>query len=227
MTFDAAYIDQIVQNVMREMKSRVDAASSASAPVSGLQAHANAASEAAKPVMITSKVISEGVLLAAKAAGNTITLQSGAIITPSGKEYIRKNGVQVSGSTFPHAAKVTTGVFLVVGSHTVCQSAAAAAGWTVSAVSCEHDAARAALAALTSGITVTFGGEPSIVACLLNRNPDVRAAVITKATNLNTLTSVMSPQAVCLDSSGWSFGDILRLLRSLSAASRPHGWKEV
>jgi hypothetical protein len=259
MTVDAAYIDQIVQNVMREMKSRVTVPAVASAPTANGGSSCGRSPDRATPsdrrspavvetfgqsplrgqetraeraetitaLTIAAKVVSEDILMAARAAGRTIVLQSGAIITPSGKDYIRKNGVTVAGSALNKPATVSTGSFIVVGNNTTCQSAASTAGWKTSAVSNEHDAALAASQSLKNGITVTCGGEPSVVACLLNRNPDVRAAVITKATNLITLTTVMSPQVVCLDSIGWSFGDILKLLRSLSAANRPQGWKEI
>lgn len=227
MTVDAAYIDQIVQNVMREMKSRVTVPAVVSAPTASSQSKPVTVTEATTALTIAAKVISEDILLAAQAAGRTIVLQAGAIITPSGKDYIRKNGVTVAGSALNKPATVSTGSFIVVGNNATCQSAASTAGWKTLAVSNEHDAALAASQSLKNGIIVTCGGEPSIVACLLNRNPDVRAAVITKATNLITLTTVMSPQVVCLDSSGWSFGDVLKLLRSLSAANRPQGWKEI
>lgn len=227
MTIDAAYIDQIVQNVMREMKSRVTVPAVASAPMATSQTKPATATEAPTSLTIAARVVSEDILVAARAAGRTIVLQAGAIITPSGKDYIRKNGVTVAGSALNKPATVSTGSFIVVGNNATCQSAASTAGWKTAAVNNEHDAALAASQTLKNGITVTCGGEPSVVACLLNRNPDVRAAVITRATNLITLTTVMSPQVVCLDSSGWSFGDILKLLRSLSAANRPQGWKEI
>ncbi len=227
MNFDAAYIDQIVQNVMREMKSRVTVAAVASVPMATSQTKAVTATEAPTSLTIAAKVVSEDILVAARAAGRTIVLQAGAIVTPSGKDYIRKNDITVAGSALNKPVTVSTGTFIVIGSNSTCQSAASATGWKTSAVSNEHDAALAASQSLKNGITVTCGGEPSVVACLLNRNPDVRAAVITKATNLLTLTTVMSPQVICLDSSGWSFGDILKLLRSLSAANRPQGWKEI
>lgn len=227
MTIDAAYIDQIVQNVMREMKSRVTVPAAVSAPVTTSHAKPVTATEPSTALTIAAKVVSEDILVAARAAGKTIVLQAGAIITPSGKDYIRKNGVTVTGSALNKPATVSTGSFIVVGNNATCQSAASATGWKTLAVSNELDAALAASQTLKNGITVTCGGEPSIVACLLNRNADVRAAVITKATNLLVLTTVMSPQVVCLDSSGWSFGDILKLLRSLSAANRPQGWKEI
>lgn len=227
MIIDAAYIDQIVQNVMREMKPRVTVPAAVSAPVTTSHAKPVTATEPSTALTIAAKVVSEDILVAARAEGKTIVLQAGAIITPSGKDYIRKNGVTVAGSALNKPATVSTGSFIVVGNNATCQSAASATGWKTLAVSNELDAALAASQTLKNGITVTCGGEPSIVACLLNRNADVRAAVITKATNLLMLTTVMSPQVVCLDSSGWSFGDILKLLRSLSAANRPQGWKEI
>lgn len=227
MTVDAAYIDQIVQNVMREMKSRVTVPAVSSAPLATSQAVSVPSAEAGTSLTIAAKVVSEDILNAARAAGRTVVLQAGAIITPSGKDYIRKNAVTIAGSALNKPATVSTGSFIVVGNNATCQSAASATGWKTSVVSNEHDAAVIASQQLKSGITVTCGGEPSVVACLLNRNPDARAAVITKATNLLTLTTVMSPQVVCLDSSGWSFGDILKLLRSLTAANRPQGWKEI
>ena len=272
MNFDAAYIDQIVQNVMREMKSRVTVPAAVSAPNAGCgrssdlswgrspdratlsdrrspadgetfgqsqlrgqetlaqQDMTRAEHQTAEPptsLTIAAKVVSEDILVAARAAGRTIVLQAGAIVTPSGKDYIRKNGVTVAGSALNKPATVSTGTFIVIGSNSTCQSAASATGWKTAEVGNEHDAAMVAVQSLKNGITVTCGGEPSVVACLLNRNPDVRAAVITTATNLITLTTVMSPQVVCLDSSGWSFGDILKLLRSLSGANRPQGWKEI
>ena len=227
MTIDAAYIDQIVQNVMREMKSRVTVPAVASAPMAASHTKPATATEAPTALTIAAKVVSEDILIAARAAGRTIVLKAGAIITPSGKDYIRKNGVTVAGSALNKPATVSTGSFIVVGNNATCQSAASTAGWRTSSVSNEHDAALAASQSLKNGITVSCGGEPSVVACLLNRNPDVRAAVITKATNLITLTTVMSPQVICLDSSGWAFGDVLKLLRSLSAANRPQGWKEI
>ena len=93
MTVDAAYIDQIVQNVMREMKSRVTVPAVASAPMATSQTKPATATEASTSLTIAAKVVSEDILVAARAAGRMIVLQAGAIITPSGKDYIRKNGV--------------------------------------------------------------------------------------------------------------------------------------
>jgi hypothetical protein len=224
MTIDATYIDQIVQNVMREMNSRT-AVAAPSAQVANVNV---ATTSSSAPLQIAARVVSEAILDAAKAAGRSISLQSGAIVTPSGRDFIRRHNVTIAGSPAAKTTVATTGSFIAVGSLPTCQSAASAAGWKVIAAGSEFEAAEIARKTLKSGLVISCGGEPSVVACLLNRSSEVRAAVITKATNLLTLTTVMSPHVVCLDASGWSFGDILKLLRSLAVVSQtPTTWNEL
>lgn len=220
MNISAEYIDQIVQNVMREMQTRVPMMD-VSAPVETRQ------TAAAETLQIGSRVVSENVLTSANAAGRAITLAAGAVITPSGRDYIRKNGVRLVSDVGLKNSASNGGTFISIGDITT-SSAAAAAGWKMLTAPTEFGAAALASEKLATGIVTSFGGEPSVVACLLNRNPAVRAAVVTRTTNLATLTSVMNPQVVCLDSTGWSFAELLRLLRGLSMSSViPKQWKEI
>ena len=222
MSFDSAYIDQIVRNVMREMQSRT----TSSAPAALMQPIASK-TPTEQIISISSRVLSEKVLVTANAAGRAISLQPGTVITPSGRDYIRKNGVRLTSDVSGTGSASLSGVFIAVGTHAT-TSAASAAGWKALTASTEFDAASLASQHAAAGIVACCGGEPSVVACILNRNPAIRAAVITRATNLVTLITVMSPQVVCLDSSSWSFGDILRLLRSLAVPPcRPAQWKEI
>lgn len=220
MTISAEYIDQIVQNVMREMQTRVSPIDVA-APV-----HTKPVATP-EPVSIVSRVVSENVLLAANAAGRAITLVPGAVITPSGRDYIRRNGVRLASNVGQANAVSSGGTFISIGDITT-SSAAAAAGWKLFTAQTEFSAATLAIEKMATGMVTSFGGEPSVVACLLNRNPAVRAAVVTRTTNLAALTGVMNPQVVCLDSTGWSFAELLRLLRGLSMSSViPKQWKEI
>lgn len=220
MNISAEYIDQIVQNVMREMQTRVPMMD-VSAPVETRQ------TAATETLQIGSRVVSENVLTSANAAGRAITLAAGAVITPSGRDYIRKNGVRLVSDVGLKNSASNGGTFISIGDITT-SSAAAAAGWKMLTAPTEFGAATLASEKLATGIVTSFGGEPSVVACLLNRNPAVRAAVVTRTTNLATLTSVMNPQVVCLDSTGWSFAELLRLLRGLSMSSViPKQWKEI
>ena len=220
MTISAEFIDQIVQNVMREMQTRVPM-TIVPAPMASKQA------STLETLSIGSRVVSENVLITANAAGRAISLAAGAVITPSGRDYIRKNGVRLTSDVGGKSVTSIGGTFIVIGDNSN-SSAASAAGWNTLIVKSGFDAAALASEKLTSGMVASFGGEPSIVACLLNRNPAVRAAVVTRTTNLAALTSVMNPQVVCLDSTSWSFAELLRLLRGLSmSAAIPKQWKEL
>jgi hypothetical protein len=222
MTISAEFIDQIVHNVMREMQTR----KTSDAPTALMEPVTNRAS-ADRTISISSRVLSEKVLVTANAAGRAISLQPGTVITPSGRDYIRKNGVRLTSEVGGTGSASLSGVFVAVGIHAT-TSAASAAGWKALNATTEFEAADLASQHATTGIVACCGGEPSVVACLLNRNPAMRAAVITRATNLVTLATVLSPQVVCLDSSGWSFGDVLRLLRSLAIPPKtPAHWKEI
>ncbi len=220
MTINEQFIDQIVHNVMREMQTRVPM-TTVSAPVATNQ------TATLETLQIGSRVVSENVLIAANAAGRAISLAAGAVITPSGRDYIRKNGVRLSSDVAGKSDTSHGGTFIVIGDN-LNSSAASAAGWKTLTAKTELDAAILASKVFTTGMVTSFGGEPSIVACVLNRNPAVRAAVITRSTNLAALTSLMNPQVVCLDSTAWSFVELLRLLRGLSMfAAIPKHWKEL
>ena len=221
MTISTEFIDQIVHNVMREMQTRTtsNATAALAEPIASK-------SPAEQTISISSRVLSEMVLVTANAAGRAISLQPGTVITPSGRDYIRKNGVRLASEVSRTGSTSLSGIFVAIGTHAT-TSAASAAGWKALTASTEFEAADLASQHAATGIVACCGGEPSVVACILNRNPAVRAAVITRTTNLLTLITAMSPQVVCLDSSGWSFGDILKLLRSLSPASQPQGWKKI
>lgn len=226
MTDNAADIEQIVRSVMREMQFRVSPES-----VGTSVGHKSVTDGGGSDTLrISGRVVSENVLIESQASGRTVSLMPGAIITPSGRDYIRRNNIRVSSDINGRSAEATLGTLVVVGKNSVAESAAVTAGWKTLAATTEFEAASLASAHLADGVVACSGGEPSVVACLLNRNTLVRAAVVTRATNLMTLASVMNPQVICLDSSAWPFGDLLKLLRGLTAAGLrtvPADWREL
>ena len=221
MHINSETIDQIVRNVMRDMQPRTTSTSLA-APV---RIPAPDSSEAI--VQIDSKVITEEVLNAARAAGRIIAINPDAVVTPSARDYIRRNAVQLT-SRMVGSVTATSGLLIGIGASSLAFSAAAAADWKTLAVSTEREAAAITAQHITTGLVTCIGGEPSVVACLLNRNQAVRAAVVTRVTNLVTLAALMNPQVVCLEASGWSFGELLKVFRSLAATrTAPVDWQEM
>ncbi|MCP4171751.1 MAG: hypothetical protein GY758_13365 [Fuerstiella sp.] len=223
MTFSSQQIEAITQSVLRELHARgvVSAAAVAARNTSD-------DTSAAPVAVLQQKVITEDTLAAADAAGHSLAIPAGAVITPSGHDYIRRHAVSIS-SGLPSASTATTGTLISVGDCTAASSAAAAANWTIVAAGCEFEAAAEAEQVTERHPVACCSRQPSIAACLVNRDSSIRAAVVTQNTDMNLLFSAMNPQVICLDSNGWTFTELRRLFRRISAVSRatPAGWKEL
>lgn len=221
MNLSSELIDRIVQNVIRELQARAvtgGTSSAAAVPAEGGQL---------RPMLIDHPVITEEVLTTAQAAGRLVSLPSGAVLTPSGRDYIRKHGVRLSSAVTARPESRPQGLLVTVGTVASATAAAVATGWKTDRVSVETDAVPLALQHAANGRVICCGGEPSIVACLLNRESVLRAAVVTKQTDLAVLQTAMNPQVICLASEGWSHADVRRLLQSLkSPLDVPAGWIE-
>ena len=235
MIYSSQQIETITQSVLRELRSRGVAVATAprgsesispSQPTA-VEAKQSEADSKGASVVVTANVVTEDTLTAVQAAGRVVNIPAGAVITPSGHDYIRRHSVSVNVSS--GASKSGgIGTLLVIGTCASAETAARAAEWKSLDAGCEPDAAWKSRKHL-SGPVVCCGGNPSIVACLLNRDNKIRAAVVDARTDLTTLAATMNPQVVCLDSVGWSFASYLRLFRQLANAdmSAPKKWKEL
>jgi hypothetical protein len=220
MTFSSQKIEAITQSVLRELHAR--------GVVSAAAQNTNGGTSTASVAVLQQKVITEDTLAAAGAAGHSLAIPAGAIITPSGHDYIRRHAVSIS-SEFPSASAATTGALISVGNCSAASSAAAAVNWNIVAAACEFEAAAEAEKVAASHPVACCGGQPSIAACLMNRNTSLRAAVVTQTTDMDLLVSAMNPQVICLDSNGWTYTELRRLFQRMTAASSdtPAGWSEI
>ena len=233
MNISADLIDQIVRDVMRELNSRSASpmvrAASVQAAATFPPSNQSTNKLGTEPIAITHKVVSEDVLAGLGVAGKVITLPATAVLTPSGRDFIRRNQVRLTSITSGNtSAASNTGLMIAIGDNSSGQTAADTIGWSVQAAESEIAAAEIAMKVALNRKVVCCGGEPSIVCCVLNRQPELRAAVVTRNTNLTALGRSMNPHVVCLESTGWSIVDILRLLRSLNPGRQtPENWKEL
>lgn len=231
MNFSSEFIDQIVAGVMRELNLPIPPKPVAAAPA------VVATSDDAAAIQVHCNVVTEHLLSQLKAEGRLISLTSAAVITPSGRDYIRKNNVRISsgiglGTTTPTTqgnpqAIRTTGRLIQIGAATAPATAAAIAGWCQVSAASESEALRTLATRNPSQVQLCCGGEPSVLACLLNRDRQVRAAVVSRTTDLKRLSETMSPHVYCVDGSGWSVVDFVQLMKSLRPANAaPSGWTE-
>jgi len=249
MALSGDRIEEIVRQVLRELQagrtsrpaSAVTSAVAVTRPATAVPVLSAAASVSASAVedgvlRIADRAVTEAVLQAAGAAGRTVSLVRGAVLTPSGRDFVRRHNVRlasfVAGMSTAAAAgsavTATPGILVVCGRESTARSAAAALNWTIRDVADEFGAARAALEVLPGRRVVCVGCEPSIAACVLNRNGAVRAAVLERAQGMERLLERMQPHAVCLQSSGWSLLQLTKLFERLQRPiQEPSGWVDV
>ena len=128
MTVSSELIDEVVQIVMRELSLL---------PADGTAAP----NSAAGAVNLPHRVITESVLAGENTSDRTIKIATGAVITPSGKDYIRRHGIIVSNESNTPPNNSIDGVVLVVGDTKRVSAPAASAGWTVARATGNFDAA--------------------------------------------------------------------------------------
>ena len=225
MTYTESQIEAIVQSVLRELSSRGVAVAGASGCAS--VADVKPTTAAGVEIGLNDRVITEELLTAHVAAGKVI-VRPDAVITPSGHDFIRRSGIAVTRGS-ANSAKAAAGTVFAIGDCASVTAAAASVGWITKKAGCEFDAAEKSTPLVGMQPVVCCGGEASITACLLNRNTNTRAAVVNPTTDPARLIKKMNPQAICLNSAGWSFVDVTRLLRTLSDVSKaaPDKWKEL
>jgi hypothetical protein len=218
MIFSNELIDEVVRNVMRELKLSPTPATTSSTVI-----------HAASSVELSQRVITEDVLAGQIAPGATVVVPTGAVLTPSGRDYIRRHRIVISSVSSVTANGSSSGLVLVVGDMKSISSAAKSAGWAIDSAAGNFDAANLVAQKTADQRTVCCSDQPSVIACMVNRNTQRRAAVVNSETCLPGLLNDMNPDTVCLSVKGWSFMELLRMLKKLSGngGALPAGWKEL
>ena len=227
MPFTSQQIEAITQDVLRELRSLGVSIAAVQNEVPSRPSNAITTGEHST---LNARVITEDALAAAGVSGRTVSIPAGAVITPSGHDYIRRHRVSVTNGA-AEKSEDASGVLIVVGSCSAASSAATSARWSVIEAGCEFDAAYKAQKTRKQlpRPVICCGGQPAVVACLLNRNRELRAAVVAPDTDFVLLSESMNPHVVCMDSSGWSFAAFRRLFRQVDGSDlvAPSNWKEL
>lgn len=253
MTIRPGLIDEIVRNVLSELRG---GSSSGGAPtaVAGTSTYpaesargaverpaglsgsvatgrGDVAAErtAVEPLTLLQTVITEETLLQAGVTGCTIRVPARAVITPSGREYIRRHAIAIADCGVSAGESSAVGCVVIVDGSAAAVAAAESQGWSVQSV--PDDVAAAERAASASGTRcLCCCRQPARVACLLNRRPSIRAAVVDCGGDHNELFTVMQPNVVCLrGTDGWTVVTLRRLLKALAhvPSSVPPAWNEL
>ncbi|MCA9040787.1 MAG: hypothetical protein KDA65_10600 [Planctomycetaceae bacterium] len=212
MNVDQNLIDDIVQGVLQQLQPT--STTGASSPGSNL---------------VISEKLWTADLLAEKipAAVKVVQQLSGTIVTPSGRDYLRQHQIEVikgSESSSQSTSIKSRWKVLVVDSSPTFESC-----WTEmnrgGAIEWTRQRTDNISAAATEGISIlcrgeaagvmVLTGEPEQVACLANRNNQVRAVATKSAERLKQLKSSFQPNMICLDAKTVSYMELRQLVRTI------------
>jgi len=220
MNIDAQAIDEIVAGVLSQlgMTSTVERATrmSTSPPAMGN-----------RQLEIPETVITED-LLAEKASGaGTLLITQGAVITPSGRDWLRKHDVTWKrvNETKESARKSLWRLIVATPSEAIdkLNDEVTRWGWTVDCVSGSEEAAVCGVTSLnenTEGVVI-LTSEPERVACRANRHPHIRAASVAQVADIVRVKQQLGVNliAVCPDDRG--FFELRNMMKTLAAGGPP------
>ena len=236
---DDKAIEQIVRNVMGKLGA---SATGVSSDVTDLPVPWSAEVErsGSSPVVLTEKVITQELLERRLQNARQLVLGPTSILTPSARDFLRSRHVECN----RQAAGQSTGRQKSRWKAIVVQSNSALSrvlndlqesdrsGWCRESADCTNSAVKAALSALggaeVDGVVV-FAGQGALVACLANRDGQVRAAVVNDVSSINQAKSLMGANLVVVNAAGKSYYELRSLLRTLvdgDAPRPPAGWME-
>lgn len=176
---------------------------------------------------LTENVITED-LLSEKATGaSEIRLSPTAVITPSGRDWLRKQGVLWERSDRTPSSRKSAAWRLIVA--TTADAADKLTeevtrwGWTLDCVGGAEEAAVCGVTSLSEGTTgvVILTSEPERVACRANRHQHVRAASVTAVADVTRVRHQLGANFVTLCPGERGFFELRNMMKTLAAGGPP------
>lgn len=224
---EQALIERIVADVMRQLMADASPAPEPPAPArSTTNRQVQVAEKRTSSVRLDVKVVTEDTLQESVNGHKTVEVGDKAIVTPSGRDWLRRNKVELlrekssSGSQTDISRRGSGSVIVHSSSEAVekvLDHYASTEGWTSQRVGCRNDAVSLAESTVNGdgSPVVVFTNEPEAVVCEANRNRDLRAAVVGDVTAVARVKESMQGNLFVISPSGRSFFELRYLLHSL------------
>lgn len=212
-------IEQIVAEVMRRLMP-----TASSAPASS---EANNRQSA----QLTDAVITADVLAEKVANQKNVVVGTRAIVTPSARDWLRHNKVELIHQTTVASAGAAASAEVKSDKLVITHSAGQTidrvledagrqsnGGWNQKSVESADEAAKKTIGELrreSSRVIVVLTSEPEVVACLANRNEKVKAAVVADAAAVARVKSGLDGNVFVVDPEGRSFFELRNILRQV------------
>jgi hypothetical protein len=222
MNLTAEHVELIVQRVLEHLGAPGGSASGATGSTSStLPANAPGA------MLISEPVVTQALLAEAIKGGKQVRIGPATILTPSARDFIRNHGIEVVRETSSRSA--SSGVrWQVIATVSTPEVAAALEGLKTRGINADFrlvglpaEAATQAVSAVCRGEAakvVVFTSQPELVACLANRNEQLRAAAVNDTATSERVQRTLNPNLVAIDPSRKGVHELQALLKTMASS---------
>lgn len=236
-------LEQIVGRVLDQLRSGAPAARAGSAGQRAASATRTQPSATQSCRLIGERVVTADLLEQMLNGEQRIAVVPGSVVTPSARDWLRSRGIEwaVESTSRDRSQTQSDSTWTAVfqqSSDSLKQalqdvSTTLPVDWQRPEASDAESAARAAVNALTvpnAGGVAVFTAEPAAAACMINRDPRARAAVVQDAMDVKRVKRELGANVFCLAVDGKPFFTLRNMLREICAGERPRapdGWGET
>lgn len=224
MTATNDLIEQIVANVLAELQPPPPVR----APVASSSPLPTPPKVITSIVEIESPVVTADLLAARVQSGQAVRISPRSILTPSARDWLAQRKItwtRNSGAkSSPSHASARWQLVIASVTPAVATLRNSLAGWKTDLLGTPQEAAEAANRAISTGEADGVLGlcrAAEVVACIANRNPKVRAAVLHTIGELGELATHLNPNVLVINPQGKSFIELRNLTRAVGALSTP------
>lgn len=225
ITADNDLIEQIVANVLAELQPQPTVRAEVVFPTVAKLSKIESTSVDFDQPVITADLLAERVR-----SGQIVRISQRSILTPSARDWLAQrkiNWSRTNSATVTHSGE-TAKWQMVITSVTPAVSTlrTTLTSWKSELLGTPTEAADMAVRSICAGEAdgvLGLCGAAETVACLANRNPKLRAAVLHSAVDLSELVAQFDPNFVVVNPKGKSFVELRNLVRAVSALQKPRG----
>lgn len=226
MSVDGDLLERIVSGILGELRGTATAVAPQMAT----------APKTPGAIVLTEKVITAELLEKEQSRGGRIVVGAKAIITPSARDYLKQNRIELSRETTGRTTKVESSVakwkLIVVTGPKNLNSVLDETAWSRELAGCDVDAVDRAVSSIcradAAGVVV-LTSKPETVACRANRNSKVRGAAVENISRLRKVRAEIGANLLCINPADRSQFDLRNILREAAAGgapTAPKGWRD-
>ncbi|MBD3674753.1 MAG: hypothetical protein HUJ26_14630 [Planctomycetaceae bacterium] len=222
MNIDAQAIDDIVAGVLSQlgMTSTVARAPRSSTTIQKPQS-------GQQPLRLSEIVITEELLSEKAVSAESLLIIQGAVITPSGRDWLRKHDVTWKrvNEAVTSAEKALWRLIVATPSEAIdkLNDEVTRWGWSVDCVSGSEEAAVCGVTSLneqTEGVVI-LTAEPERVACRANRHSHVRAASVAQVADITRVKQQLGVNLIAVCPGDRGFFELRNMMKTLAAGGPP------